>query len=722
MKKIISLILSATMLVGTASTAFAAENNLGDTLTKVTSKVKNQLNIGDEYTKFNGTSQNNGLHEYWRLHWENEDGTSLSVDANTEGKIMTYNITSTTDNYRYETDFAPSFPQLTYEEAKVVAQKFLNKVLDTATESVEFGNYNEVVSPQNIKNYYFGGKIKLNGLDSPIDFSIRVNQASKAVSNFSRSDFNTKYLGSVPSAEPSQTKDYAISLLKDTIKMKLEYTTNNVNSSNGENDKAVLRYFPISTGNYLVDAQTGKLINIDDLYSDIEEHSYDKGVVMESEATGSSEKNLSKAEQEGIDKLAGVLSKEKLDAAVRAMSEIGLSGFTLADTSYSKNDDDSYYCNLTYAKADEENKITRKYIKLDAKSAELISLNTNYPYEENAENGTISETELQKKAEAFLTKYYNENFSKSKLYTKAEHVLFVEDNVDKNFTFAQQVNGYFFPENAYQVSVNTTSGLIDSFSGDFKDVSFDSTDGIVTMEQAENAYFNAFETKLAYASLPKKLDLSAPEYEKYISYGYRYLYELKLAYTQTANNEPYAVDAKTGKNLYYETSNRKALTYSDVKTDKEILGLASYGIGFSGGLFQKDKELTQLDMVALLVSADGYLYNPTDNKDAANMLYNNAYNLGILTKTQRNDSKKITRAELVKTILYMSGYGKVADLKGIYLCSFKDEKSIPVEYYGYVAIAQGLGMVKGGENETFEPNSVATREQAAIMFYNFMDR
>lgn len=722
MKKLISLILSATMLVSMASTAFAADNNLGDTLAIVTAKVKTQLNIGDEYTEFNGTTQDNGLDEYWNLSWGNEEGTSLSVDANTDGKIMRYNLSSATDDYRYEGNFAPSFPQLTYEDAKGVAQKFLNKVLDTKTESVEFSDFDDVVRPQNITNYYFGGKLKLNGLDSPIDFSIRVNQASKSVSSFSRGDFNTKYLGSVPSDKPSITKDDAAKLLKGTLKMKLEYTTNNVSSGSGESDKAVLCYFPMSTGNYWVDAQTGKLINMDDLYSSIGERAYEQGGGMASGSTSKDEGNFTKAEQDGIDKLAGVLSKDKLDAAVRAMSEIGLSGFTLADTYYTRNDEDSYFCNLTYAKTDDENNITRKYVYMDAKSAELISLYTNYPYEEDAVKGTLSSADLQKKAESFLGNYYKDNFAQTKLYTDTENTLYQEDSTSENFTYAQQVNGYFFPENAYKVSVNTTSGSIDSFSGKFKDVSFDTADGIVTLEQAENAYFNAFEITLSYVSVPKKLDLSAPEFEKYLSYGYRYLYELKLAYTQTSDNTPYAVDAKTGKNLYYETSNREALTYSDLKTGKEILGLASYGIGFTGGEFQKTKELTQIDMVALLVSADGYVYNPLDNEDAANQLYQTAYNLGILKKTQRNDNQTITRAELVKTILSMSGYGKVAELKGIYVCTFKDEKSISDEYYGYVAIAQGLGVVKGGENDTFEPDAVATREQAAIMLYNFMSR
>ena len=69
----------------------------------------------------------------------------------------------------------------------------------------------------------------------------------------------------------------------------------------------------------------------------------------------------------------------------------------------------------------------------------------------------------------------------------------------------------------------------------------------------------------------------------------------------------------------------------------------------------------------------------------------------------------------------LTGY-EAAKLTGIYTCSFTDAKSIPAADLGYAAIAQGLKMVNGDEQKRFLPNAIATREQAAIMLYNFMNR
>lgn len=723
MKKLVSLILSASLLLGTAQATFGAENPLGDTLSKVTEKVKAQLDIGDEYSVFNGMVQDDGLNEFWNLSWEGEDGTRLSVDATTEGKIMGYYLSLPSEDYRYEQDFAPKFPQLSWDTGKAIARKFLNKVIDTSMESIEFNDSDGSAQLQNAQNYYYSGNLKLNGVASPISFSVRVNTSNQVVTHFSRSDMNEKYVGGVPNSEAATSIADAVQLLKSTMKLKLEYTTDNMNSNSDQKDQAVLRYMPISAGNYYVDAQTGKLVNINDLYDDLNESGFaQSSITKDSDAEGVSREGLSKAEQAGIEKLDDVMTKDQLDAAVRGMSELGLSGFDLTDSRYFKDDEDNYFCNLTYVKAEDKNNVTRKYAHVDAKTGQLISLYTNYPFQDQEEKETLSSVSLQKNAEAFLTKYFKDNYAQTKLYTETGNVSLMEDTNVESFVFAQQVNGYFFPENAYRVGVNSASGIVDSFDGDFRDVTFQSPQGIVSLEEAENAYFKAFDTTLSYVSVPKKLDFSSPEYEKYISNGYGYLYELKLAYTATAQNAPYAVDAKTGKNLYDESYNKETISYSDVKSGKEILALASYGIGFSGGVFQKEKELTQIDMVELLVSADGNKFETYSNADEADGLYQAAYNLGILKKEQRNDNLIITRTELVKTILSMSGYGEVAQLKGIYVCSFKDEGKIPDEYYGYVAIAQGLGMVKGGTNVEFQPNATATREQAAIMLYNFMNR
>jgi hypothetical protein len=289
---------------------------------------------------------------------------------------------------------------------------------------------------------------------------------------------------------------------------------------------------------------------------------------------------------------------------------------------------------------------------------------------------------------------------------------------DTYLTFAQNVNGYFFPQNNFSISINPITGFIDSFSMNFSDVSFDSAEGIITDKQAIDAYADTYETKLSYINVPKKIDLSQPEYQIYAKLGHSYLYELKLAYIPYFTNNAYAIDAKTGKPLYYAKEDTQTIHYTDLDdTSKEIKELSKYGIGYSDTLFQPAKELTQLDLIALLVSADGYLYKAGEQQDT---LYTHAYNLGILTKAERDPNKLISKSELAKILLTMSGYEKTAKLKGIFICSFSDEKDIKPEHYGFIAIAQGLGILnKSGE---FHPNATATRKDAAIILYKFMQR
>ena len=76
----------------------------------------------------------------------------------------------------------------------------------------------------------------------------------------------------------------------------------------------------------------------------------------------------------------------------------------------------------------------------------------------------------------------------------------------------------------------------------------------------------------------------------------------------------------------------------------------------------------------------------------------------------------------MKLILNAVGYGPVAQLQGIYRTKFVDDRNIPADCYGYVALAQGLGMVAGNNSNRFLPNSNATRAQAAVMLYNLMAR
>ena len=295
-----------------------------------------------------------------------------------------------------------------------------------------------------------------------------------------------------------------------------------------------------------------------------------------------------------------------------------------------------------------------------------------------------------------------------------------------NTTYAQKVNGYFFPGNMISVGVDTTDGSISSYSNSFDDaVTFDSAAGILTMDQAIDAWLDTYEVRLAYIRVPAAIDYSKPEYKPLMDYGISYLYKLTLGYALNRENYLLGIDAKTGKAVAPDWGTTdEGLSYSDIAghwAQSKIEKLAQFGVGYTGDKFSPNAVLTQIDLIALLASTEGYTYDAS-SEDSADNLYNYAYQLGILTKSERNDTAVLTRAATVKLILNAVGYGPVAQLQGIYRTKFVDDRSIPADCYGYVALAQGLGMVAGNNSNRFLPNSNATRAQAAVMLYNLMAR
>ena len=73
----------------------------------------------------------------------------------------------------------------------------------------------------------------------------------------------------------------------------------------------------------------------------------------------------------------------------------------------------------------------------------------------------------------------------------------------------------------------------------------------------------------------------------------------------------------------------------------------------------------------------------------------------------------------MKYIIRALKYDKVADIGSIFIVEFKDKASISPELTGYVAIASGLGIVKG-DGTNFSPARKVTRGETAVMIYNYL--
>lgn len=723
-KKLLSLLLALAMICSLAVPAAAAQP-ANDRLAAVTARVKETLDLDTgPYTDFYGDLMEDLLAPSWELSWSG-DGGSLYISATEEGKILSYR--------RYEErgtqssgGYAPSFPAGDQDAAKAAAQSFLEKVLSTGETSTMEASTVRL----NATAYRFSGEILLNGLSAGLSYSISVRCEDNAVMSFSRDDLNGIVMGGIPSASANVSAEQARAALRSTLALRLEYV---LPQDGGK--QAVLRYLPESGDEYYLDAASGALVNLTELAQKLGEDGLrnagsgaSTAAADANEAAALSEA-LTQAEQQGVERLKDVLSRETLDAKVRTISALGLDAYTLSGVDYTVSKEsggsaDGVTAALRYGRQ-VNGASWRRTITVDAETGALIRVSSSAWMPSEPVARTVFAENARAAAEAFLRQQCGAQFAQTELYNSAD-AMENEGRVSHSFTFAQKVNGYFCPANSITVGVDATDGSISAYQNQFDDaVLFDSTDGILTMDQALDAWLDTYTVELAYVMVPAAIDYSDPEYRPLADSGISYLYQLVLGYTLEREDYLLGIDAKTGAAVRPPWITRdNELTYSDLSAHwakGKIETLARYGVGYVGGVFRPDSALTQLDLVALLASTEGYLYDG-GQEGAADALYEYAYSLGILKRADRDDSRILTRVETVRYILDAVGCGPIAQLEGIFRTGFADDGSIPGADYGYAALAQGLGMVAGDEANRFLPNAAATRAQAAVMLYNLMAR
>ena len=179
----------------------------------------------------------------------------------------------------------------------------------------------------------------------------------------------------------------------------------------------------------------------------------------------------------------------------------------------------------------------------------------------------------------------------------------------------------------------------------------------------------------------------------------------------------------TGKLVQGERgSAQEPLVYADLagsSAKADVEKLAKYGVGYAGGNFRPAKKLTQWELVALVSSLRGAPLEPEAvKKDGRESAYYDAYRLGLLRPSERDDGAVLTRADAVRMLLNAAGYGPAARLGGIYTCGYADKASIPEEGLGYAALAQALGLA----SETYAGSRAATRGEAASMLCRVLER
>ena len=714
MKKILSLMLGLILLVSIGITGAAApvtpvtpDNALDERLKAITLSVKDTLGIGNAFTSFDGVLNEYDTVSLWELRWSS-DKENINVTANESGKIVRYDYygsgigTSAYGNI-------PRFPKISVDEAKSVSAAFLDKVLDKNIESVELQG-NSTLDYSGSAVFYLNGSVKLNGVEAPISVSIRVNSATKKVTNFYRSDSGLDYSGA---SKPSAATDRAAAsdVLKNKLNMKLIYAL-----PGDGTQTARLQYMPKPDGSYVVDAVTGQLLDLSKLdWSDSR-----PGLDSKDEAAASAapeNAGLTTVEQAAVDKLEGVLSQRALENIIRSYAELGLtSDYILRYLNYYTFEDENEQTQVTasmelsYAPKDDTPQY--RYITMDARTGKLLSLSSNRFYIDRNDGELVSykysASQTEATARAFADKILPEELKQTALSSDNT----APQDGTYTFLFNRTHDTISFPENYINVSVDANTGYVVSFYSNWYTyaVTFVSSAGAISADTAADKYSAAVGTTLRYVNVPKATHASG----------------LLLAYT-AGDTAVWGVDAISGELLKAEEKTDGALQYNDVDGipyASVITRLASYGIGFPGDTFKPNAQLTQEDALVLIVSVTGrkampLTMSPDSNDDE---LYDIAYSMGILTPEDKDPAKLVTRAEFVKYLVNGLGYKDVAMLPGIFRAGFKDDKAVPAGLVGYVAIARGIGIIAGDQNGNFMPNNISTRVMAAIMLSNCLSR
>lgn len=748
-KRITAVALGAIMALSIATQALAAEpraeydimpislevptdgmteaNN--EALARVTLAVKGALDIDDSYTEFSGSSSKTGALNYWSLNWSSEDG-NITVRANDAGKVLSY---SYYDSYSdvssdWSRRLSASIPKNSREDALEVAKAFVAPLLDE-NESVEW-QVSDGVRELGVNSYFVAGTLMINGVKSPISINVRVRSGDLTVTRFDRGDSYTMLLPEVPSADATADIDKAAEQLRGAYTLELQYVL--------EDEQPVLRYVLVNSKELLVDAKTGELIDVAALRDLVREGGFgaDTGAMEESAVADKSLMNsavsLSPVEEQAIAKLEGVKSIDELEAAARAVKAFGLDGkFSLASSNYSQvsfvdpdaRDEDEEDVTEVYAtlrfvrdRKDAEGKIVRtsKTVRLDAKTGEFESI-SGYSNEPT----TLSESTIRAAAESFA-KEHAEHFD--------SYVLADSELNTTYLTYYRHENGVPFKQDSITVCVDGSDGSIVSFSYNYTDdLTFPDTDGIVDMEAALDAYFGAHTVELGYAELPTAVTPEdiRPLCKEFAEAGYNYIYELRLVYgAERTEGWLRGVDAKTGEAVIEKSEPRTGITYDDVDTSYAAAiakELGEYGVGYRGGKLNPTASLTQLDMLCLLLAADGYEVPDEPSEEDINYFYTRAEWLGV-TFEEKDPTAIVSRMEFVRTLIGMTTYSSAAKLEGIWAPGFADDTAIASGDIGYLAIAKALGIVKGDTDGSFHPTNAISRQDALIVLYNYMTK
>lgn len=679
MKKIVSLFLCLCMIF-TVITSVCASVPLSDELSQKLSLVKDRIEDTSVYDNFNANKRNRDNSVTYNFEWHTDnDGKSksLNVSVNEEDIITSY--------YKFENKTVNKVkPSVNKKESAILAKRaeeliyLLNPMLADRIE-VEIPKFESLYNTEyefmikrvekGTEVYGDNGYVTLSADgDSILSFQLNYTCGLEFHDN--------REFISIDAASEFYNKSLGLKLIYD-----IEYMEN-------RQRKAVLKYVCSENPDTYISAIDGSVYtHSNDMKLSGGGSSANTALKQESARDSVS---FSAAEKAEISKINNLIDITVMENNLRNNKFLDIdNSYILVNSSVNRDyyDETKYMYFMSF----EDSKGERScHVTCDALTGDVLNYYRYVP-SVGTSKADIS-TEYAKNAVSELAKNY--------LSDDSENTYRISKEEDGYVRYTRFVNGIEFPGDTITVRLSKTDGNIESYNLTHNNLDFDTPDNIVDTETAADVLFENVDYKVVYLSLGKG-NYAVPVYR------FRHI-----------NPQ---IDAKKG--VLINAGTEEIEPYNDIDghfAEDEITTLRRFGVGFAGGEFKPDKEITQGEYLALLSSVFSNWSSPIVLKE--NYDYNDAYRFADRSDMLRNitveENAVLTRITACILLVRAMGYDEPASFDDIYVTSFDDVTT----GRGYVAILNAMGVVNGDGNNLFYPQKTLTRAECAKVIHNYLSK
>ncbi|BCZ44704.1 peptidase M4 [Clostridium gelidum] len=683
-KRIFSGILSICLLVSTMCipTFGVEEDSKG--LEQAIVATKKVITVPDSYTDFTHYSSERETSEgkimVWSFNWSEKEGKNgfISASIGENGFLYDYNKHTGDENHS-------GLAQVTKDTAQISAEEFLKKVIPTSEGVMKRVDGNSNISSNEEYNFTYQKFVN----EIPVNFiivNIGVNKYSGEITSFNGENPGIKRL-EYPTLDnvieaPASEKAYI-----DKLGVNLKYYSY---YDYKEKKMKIFAGYSVDDNKYkAIDGKTGQVITILN-----EDKIYNKNLANskgDESITASSKTELSKEEQEAVNNVAGLISKEKAESIIKESTDILTAEMKVIDASLNKNESsEKYVWQIGFEGG---------YGKVNAQSGELISVHF---YDNKVKgNKNISKLEAKDVAENFLKKVTPNKFVQTKYEEQNEPVLKIsgqEEESSSYFNFVRQVNGIEFVNNSLRIEVDKTNGKVIGYDNNWYDnATFPDISQAMTKEAAFNKIKQLKSFGLQYVMLDKD--------------------HVGLVYNFKNLDRNYIIDPISGIRLDFMGQvykENKLPEYTDISghwCEKTVKELLENGYYIDGDKFNPNMNITQINFLK-------YIYSPMKNNYTDDEFYDMLFKEGIIKKEEKSSSSFVSNQDAAKFIIRYLGHDKIATHPEIFSNPFKD--NVQEQYKGYAAMCYALNIIRGDRNGNFNGTHNLNNAEAALIVYNLV--